>query len=53
MKHKTELNKIHTAIDMSTNNLNKARVTINAKKWNSLKEINAGSEYQKSRRQVG
>ncbi|MFP3013859.1 MAG: hypothetical protein ACEY3G_03875 [Arsenophonus sp.] len=52
MKYKLELNKIHTAIDMSSNNLNKGRVTINAKKWHYLKEINVGSEYQKSRRRV-
>ncbi|MGP1955254.1 MAG: shufflon system plasmid conjugative transfer pilus tip adhesin PilV [Arsenophonus sp. NC-QC1-MAG3] len=51
MKYKPELNKIHTAIDMSSINLNNASI-INAKNWHYLEETNAGSEYQKSRRRV-
>ncbi|WP_290603631.1 shufflon system plasmid conjugative transfer pilus tip adhesin PilV [Arsenophonus sp. ENCA] len=41
VKHRPELNRIHTAIDMGDHNLNNAN-TVNAKKGNYSEEINAG-----------
>ncbi|BBI93043.1 shufflon system plasmid conjugative transfer pilus tip adhesin PilV [Serratia symbiotica] len=41
VKHKPELNRMHTAIDMGGHNLNNAN-TVNAKKGHYSEEINAG-----------
>ena len=41
VKHKPELNRMHTAIDMGGNNLNNAN-TVNAKNGHYSEEINAG-----------